>query len=114
IILAFLNGELTVRFLLKALVFLVVVGGAFAYYLFDARGYWHTHEKESIRYGAVAGVVVLIAIVFGFLRIEAPQEVREMRIDDMQVQDLMNIQSHVESYAYTHSALPDSIDTAFD
>jgi len=36
----FLNGELTIRFVLKALTVLVVVGSAFVYYLADVKGYW--------------------------------------------------------------------------
>lgn len=109
----FLNGALTTRFLLQALVFLAVVGSAFVYYLFDVRGYWQQHEKHSVRYGLGALVVVVVAIVVGFMHISAPAEVREMRIDDKQVNDLMTIQSHIESYLYTYGTLPASISDAF-
>jgi len=114
IINAFLNGELTVRFFLKALVFLVVIGSAFAYYFFDARGYWQNHEKESIWYAFVVTTIVIASIVFGFLRIETPQEVREMKIDERQTQDLMNIQSHIEMYVYANKELPADIAISFD
>lgn len=110
---AFLDGDLTVRFILKALVFLVVVGAAFGYYLFDARGYWQKHEKQSIRYAALMSIVVLVSLVLGFMKIETPSVVREMRIDDRQISDLSNIQSHIDAYLYTNGVAPQSIEQAF-
>lgn len=110
---AFLDGEITTRFILKALVFFLVVGAAFGYYLFDARGYWQSHEKRSVGYAAVMSVVVLVSLILGFMKIEAPSVVREMRIDDRQISDLANIQSHIEAYLYTNSVAPQSIDEAF-
>lgn len=113
-ILAFLNGELTIRFFLKALTFLLVVGVAFVYYLLDARGYWQTREKQSIQCGVVTLVVVIVAVVFGFFKIEAPTEVREMRIDEKQIQELSNIQYHIETFYMQHEVLPESINEAFN
>ncbi len=75
---SFLNGELTIRFMLKALVMLVVIGAAFTYYLFDARGYWQTHEKESKQYAAGAALIVVAALVLGFMHTETPAQVREL------------------------------------
>ncbi len=96
IILAFLEGDLTTRFILKALILLLVVGVAFYYYLQDARGYWYTREKQSKLFGAGMTVVVLASLITGFFYIEAPAEVREMRLDDKQVQDLQQIQWRIE------------------
>jgi hypothetical protein len=109
----YLNGELTTRFLLKALSVLIVVGAAFSYYLADVRGYWQTHEKESIRYGMAVSVLVLIALVAGFRSNETPSEVRERNIDRTQISDLMNVQSYIESYAYTRGTLPTTIEEAY-
>jgi hypothetical protein len=110
---SFLNGELTIRFILKALVVLVVVGAAFAYYLADVRGYWQANEKQSIQYAGVVAVVVLAAVVYGFTMIEAPSEVREMNIDRTQISDLQNIQYSIEAYAALNGELPETIEEAF-
>ena len=110
---SFLNGELTKRFILKALSFFVVVGTGFVYYLFDARGYWQTHEKTSLQYGAVATLLVIASLVVGFMNIEAPANVREMKIDATQLIDLQNIQSHVEEAYLLEGKLPLSLDTLF-
>lgn len=113
-LMGFLNGELTIRFVLKALSVLIVVGAAFAYYLADVRGYWQTHEQHSIIYAGVTAVVVLAVIVIGFMRIETPTEVREMNIDNQQVSDLQNIQAHIEAYVQINGTLPNDLDEVFE
>lgn len=105
----FLNGEITVRFILKALSVFVVVGAAAYYYALDARGYWNEHEKQSVQYGAVAAAVVVAALIAGFFNIEAPQVVREMRLDEQQVHDLQDIQYRIEDHYRTHDELPAAV-----
>ena len=114
VIMSFLNGELSIRFVLKALTILLVVTTAFLYYLADARGYWQTHEKESIRYAMVVAVCVIGAIVFGFLHTQSPAEVRAINLDRNQITDLQNIQSHIESYSALNGTLPLSLNDAFN
>lgn len=113
VIYGYLNGELTIRFALKALSFFVVIASAFIYYLFDAKGYWQTHEQESIWYGLGATVIVIVALTLGFMNTMTPSEVREASLDTAQINDLSLIQSQLESYYQTHGALPESIDKAF-
>lgn len=113
IINTFLNGELTVRFILKACVFLAVVGSAFTYYIFDVHGYWQAHERDSQKYGIMASIFVIASIIFGYTNMEGPAEVREMRLDDKQVQDLIIIQSQIEVYYYTNKTLPTNLEATF-
>ena len=109
----FLNGELTIRFALKALSFFVVVTTAFVYYLFDAKGYWQAHERESVWYGAGATVIVVAALVLGFMNTQTPNEVREYRLDTTQTNDLSLIQSNIESFYSIDNTLPQTLDEAF-
>lgn len=109
----FLNGEITTRFILKAAVLGVIVAIAFFYYLKDAQNYWQTRERQSIYFGIGATVLVVAALLIGFMNSETPAEVREMRLDDRQVQDLQNIQWQVESYYQSNEALPTDINQAF-
>jgi hypothetical protein len=92
VILAFLNGELTTRFVLKAAVLLIIVGSAFYYYLQDARGYWLTKEKYSFMFAGAMSLIVVASLITGFFYTETPTEVREMRLDDTQISDLQQIQ----------------------
>jgi hypothetical protein len=113
IIIAFLNGELTMRFLIKAVVLFVVVGSAFMYYLLDARGYWMEHEKESIRYGIVASVLVVLALGYAFTLIDTPSEVRERKADNKQLTDLQDIQWRLEDQLRMNDELPTDLATVY-
>lgn len=110
---SFLTGELTIRFILKALVFLCVVGAAFVYYLLDARGYWAAHEKHSIQYAVGIALVVVGSLAMGVLNTETPAQVREMKIDEQQIVDLTNIQARVEAYYSLNAKLPGSLDDVY-
>ena len=113
ILLNFLNGELTVRFLLKAVSVFGVVGAAFAYYTLDARGYWHEHETESKRYGAIAALAVVAAIVLGFMNTESPADVRQYKIDERIMNDMSSIENAVQEYYNVEGTLPASIEEAY-
>lgn len=113
IILAFLEGDLTTRFILKALVLLAVVGAAFYYYLQDARGYWLTRESASKLFGAGMSVVVFASLVTGFFYTETPNEVRELRLDETQIQDLQQIQWRVEEALRISSTTPATLEGVY-
>jgi hypothetical protein len=115
LILSFLQGELTLHFILKILTVLVIAATIFTYYL------WILRKKESIRqntgmrlfvWGAI-GVVVLV-IIFGFYVAGSPQSQRARRFDDQRVNDLTNIQYQVVSYWQAKQKLPQSLDDLSD
>lgn len=110
----FLNGELTIRFFLKALVILIVVGAAFWYYLNELRGTWETQEKQSKMIGAVVSVVVLVSIVGGFFVVGSPFEERQFRIDEERVSNLYSIQSEIIFHWQAKQELPGSLDDLND
>lgn len=110
VIMTYLNGEITQRFILKAAMLLVVVGAAFSYYLLDARGYWMKNEMKSIYYGLVALIVVVVSVGFGFANIDSPTNVREQKLDATQVTDLQNIQWQIQDYLLINGTLPESLD----
>lgn len=115
VILAFLNGELTTRFLLKAGVLVIVVGGAFYYYLRETQGHWLKNERGSIIYAAIMGLVVIASVVTGFFFTEAPSSVREAKLDDQQVQSLREIQWYLEEQISINgsSTLPSTLEEAY-
>lgn len=111
VIMAFLEGELTVRFLLKAGAVLVVVGAAVYYYLLDARGYWMQEEKKSVYFAGVMSVIVLASVIYGFSSIEAPTTVRAEKLDAEQISDLQTIQYQIENHLVLNSELPETLET---
>lgn len=110
----FLEGELTTRFLLKAGLFLALVGSIFYYYYKDTNGYWLKREKGSLYYGAGISLVVLVSLVTGFIYAESPTQVREGKLDETQVQDLREIQWKVEeALNVSSSTLPATLEDLY-
>ncbi len=106
---AFLEGEITTRFILKSGSLALMIGFAGFYYIKDAQEYWQTHERQSLFAGAVASILVAVVLVFGFVSLDTPAEVREQRIDDIQVNDLQNIQYSIEEYYRLNEVLPSDL-----
>ena len=106
IIMAFLEGDMTQRFIYKALAVLIVVGLALYYYILDARGYWLRNEDKSKMYGYGAITLVVVILLIGFSHIDTPSSVREMKLDEKQVTDLQNIQWRLQDYLITSSTTP--------
>lgn len=102
----FLNGDLTIRFLLKILAVGLVAGGVFCYEMWDVRrtDFQTTSENRGISRGLV-GVVVLV-IVAGFYLSGSPFEQRRVRFDEQRLSDLQQIQYQVTEYWIAKSALP--------
>lgn len=113
VVYTFLNGELTTRFLLKALALLFIIGAAFYYYALDAKDYWQERAKQSIQIGLVTLVIVFSAAVYGFSSVEAPGAVREMRIDEEQLVDLQDMQWRIETYYQETSSFPASLEDVY-
>lgn len=110
VIMSFLEGELTQRFLLKAGALFLIVGAAFHYYILDARGHWVKEESKSIMFAIGASLVVLASVAFGFTHIDTPSAVREQKLDATQISDLQQLQWRIQDHAVTNGTLPESLE----
>lgn len=113
VIMTFLEGELTQRFLLKAFAVLVVVGAAAHYYLLDSKGYWLKNESKSIMYGIGVALIAIVSVAYGFANIETPAQVREAKIDNQQIGDLQDMQWRIEDYYRVNEMLPEDLGTLY-
>jgi hypothetical protein len=105
IILTFLEGEMTVRFILKALSILFVTGLIFYYYLCDLKK--EEKPRPEIKYfiwGII--VIVLAAIVAGFFIVGSPKNERLRRFDYDRLGRLQEIQWQVINYWRSKEYLP--------
>lgn len=109
VILAFLEGEITTRFIFKAAAVFLVLGAACSYYLLDARGYWVAHERKSIIFGVSATIVVFMTVAFGFGHIDTPSTVREQKLDETQLDDLRDIERRIENHLTVNGTLPETL-----
>lgn len=110
IVRAFLMGELTLRFIFKALSVLVISGAVFSYFLFELRR--DVAKKTSIpRYSAVSfAVIVLVLTAIGFSVAGSPVLQREMRLDAERVEDLQRLTWQIESEAVKEGELLETLD----
>ena len=105
----FLGGEITTRFVLKAVIVLLVALGLSMHFLADLKGYWLMNPKKANVLAIAVAVVSLLVVVSGFVIFGTPQEMRQHRYDDQKVADLQNIQGQIVNYWQTKHALPKSL-----
>lgn len=103
----FLSGEeLSVRFLLKVVVVLLVAGAGFLHFYSDIRGYWVRNPKRAHYVNWGVAVLIVVSIVSGFFVIGTPQQARLARFDEQKVSDLQNIQWQIVNYWQQKESLP--------
>jgi hypothetical protein len=90
----FLSGEISSRFVLKVLSVLIVSAAVFAYYFYDLKKENSDGKKERL-IATAAGLLVLVAIIIGFLSVGSPSTERDRRMDERRVQDLTSIQNTI-------------------
>lgn len=124
VIISFLAGDITARFVLKALVVLVLCGGVYLWYASDMR-----REESLGRQGAAglaAGVPAApawrgwlsgagaalagLALVAALWLIGNPVLARQLFLDGRRVADLQRLQLSLENYHTRHDALPETLE----
>ncbi len=105
----FLGGELTVRFVLKALSVFLVAGLVFWYCLLEIRVKPGTPIVARKEFLWGAPLLVLIAIVYGFIVMGSPSAVRSLRFDERRTQDLQTIQWQIVNFWQQKEKLPQTL-----
>ena len=103
----FLGGEITIRFILKALSVILVAGLVFGYYLDDVRKEKPT--KLAKPFALATGALVLIGVVGAFFIVGSPATARLIQFDQQKVSDLQGIQYQIVNYWQRKEALPNSL-----
>jgi len=102
----YLSGEISSRFVYKVIVIILVAGAIGKYYFFDL---YDTYRYATIikRFNAWFGIVlVLAAIVAGFLAVGSPTKQRDLRFDQQRIGNLTNIQWQIINYWQTKGTIP--------
>lgn len=109
-----LDGELSLRFVLKVLVVAAIAGTVFGYYLRDLR----REETEDPGGRAVGrglliltGAVMVAAVATALWITGGPGAQRLIRLDQRRVQDFERISTAVAGYAAKHDRLPPDLKT---
>ncbi len=112
---AFLNGtDLTIRFVLKALIVLLVAAIGFMHFMADLWNYWEKFPARNRHVGVATILLVFCTIVAGFFIVGTPQQARIYRFDDQKVNDLTTIQYQVVQYWQQKEKLPATLNDLND
>ncbi len=111
---SFLGGELTTRFVLKVLAVLLVAGLVFWYCLLEIRVKPDVPSRVRNEFLWGTALLVLAAIVYGFIVMGSPATIRKLRFDERRVSDLQTIQWQVVNYWQQKGYLPEKAENLAD
>lgn len=112
VIFNYLQGELSLRFFLKALTILSIAGIGFWFYLLERKKIQYKKQVSSLYFRLIAGLVILvvvIGIIFGFLAAGTPQKARLQRLDLETANNLSQISYAINDFANSQNKLPVTI-----
>lgn len=108
----FLDGEISIRFVLKVLSVLLVGGLVFGHYYYDLRRNVLEKNNKSKIMAIIVSVMMLIALITGFVVAGSPSLARKLKFDNQRVSDLSSIQNAVtDYYRANNSILPKDLVT---
>ena len=106
LILSFLEGELSIRFLAKTVTLLTLTLAPALYHWLDLGDYWQLQNRQHKMIAFVYGLVAVFIVSFGVFTIETPTEARERSLDQRQVQDLQELTWRIDDYVRAYEELP--------
>jgi hypothetical protein len=107
---SFLSGELTLRFILKAVTVFIISALVFSFYFYDIKQESPTPKSQvNIVFLITSLLIVLSAFISVWFFIESPKIARDRRFDQMILNDINNLEHSVNSYYSFHKSLPDNL-----
>ena len=108
----FMSGELTAKFMLKALTAIGIAAAVFSFYFYDIKRDKVKHHKDRVvqiyLYGSLA--VVSLAFVGSLFVVESPAVARNRRLDNAILDDFSQINSAINTYYQDKKVLPENLD----
>ncbi len=112
VVFTMLQGEITVRFFLKALTILVIISAIFGFYYLERRKIQYKSaipERTFQYFGRGVAVFIVVSVVLGFFAGGSPTKQRDRTFDQTRAQNLSSLASCIEQYATNLGALPTSL-----
>jgi len=104
---SFLNGELTLKFIIKSLSSILISALIFSYYLYDIKREDVSKNNNIMRayfYGSIA--IAAIALISAFFFIDSPLKVRDQKYDQAIINKFSQIDSAINAYYGENAKLP--------
>lgn len=111
VVFTLLQGEITVRFFLKALIILVIAGIVFGFYYLERRKIqYHRDIPRTVflSFGRAVTGFLLLSIILGFFVSGSPTTERNRTLDRTRAEHLSSLSNCIENYAGTFGQLPSS------
>jgi len=105
----FLEGDLTIPFILKVLAVLLVAGAVFGYYLYSLRKQSGAMSPQVRMFVWIVLVAVLASIVTGFFVAGSPFKQRLVRFDNEKLNHLQILQNEIVTFWQKKDQLPVTI-----
>lgn len=108
----YLGGELTIKFVLKALTCIGIAAIIFTFYFHDIRRDKIVGQKDGVIkmyfYGSLA--VIIAVFVSALLIVESPKQARERKLDNAVLEDFNTISSGLMDYYQKQQKLPANLE----
>ena len=109
----FLQGELSARFVLKALTILVIAGLIFGFYVLERKKIQYKNDiprRIFQGFGWAITAIVAIGLVLGFIAGGSPATERMRGFDTQRTEHLRMLASCIADYGFQHKRLPQTIE----
>ena len=107
----FLSGELTSRFILKAITIFLISASVFSFYFYDIKREDVLKKDLVIRlFFFISLALIIAAFISAFFFVESPKTARARRLDDIVVSNISSLESMVNSYYERYKKLPDNLE----
>lgn len=106
-----LNGDYTMRFLLKCLDILIIVAWVFSYYWLELKSQKTLNNSPLPKIMGIISLIVIIASFIGaFFIMESPIQAKKKAFDRTRVNSLQEIKYTIDDYYREYQKLPASLD----
>lgn len=108
----FLGGDLTMKFILKAVTAIFIAASIFTFYYYDLKRDVSIGLKDNTMkiylYGSLA--IILAAFVGALFNVESPSVTRAKKFDGAILNDFNQIDGAIQGYYQNNQKLPDNLD----
>lgn len=112
IIYNFLDGELTIKFILKTIAALIIAAAVFSYYLYEIKRKDAVGKKNRVLkiyfYASLAAVIIIL--ISGIVFVESPVYARAKKQDDKIAENLDIVKMKIDAYTSEKGMIPKDVD----
>ena len=109
---SFFEGDLTIKFILKAITAIGIAAGVFTFYLYDIKREEVLGKKDKVIRGYFYGSLAVIVAVFtsSLFFVESPTETRNRKMDSAILSSFNKISTAINDYYNDEKKLPESLE----